>query len=102
MRFPVRIPASYFQENLNRTMQTDTDNISAEGLCLFCDKEIPVGTALYIHIEIQDNQEPLFRKGTVVWSQFNGPGKYRIGVKLEENIKPIPLVLRTITRKEAN
>jgi len=49
---------------------------------------------------VADNGEEILRKGKVVWSRMVNSIKYRIGIKLEEpNLKPIPIILRTIGNK---
>jgi hypothetical protein len=50
-----------------------------------------------LSLQMPDNGERIIRKAQVVWSSTMGLNSYRIGIKIEEpNLKPIPLVLRTI------
>jgi N-acetyl-anhydromuramyl-L-alanine amidase AmpD len=96
-RFTVSIPLCYTQSDSNRTIQAQTHDISALGLCIVTDEKLPAGDCLGICFQMVDNAEQIYRKGRVVWS---GPGdynKFKIGVQLEEpKLKPISMVLRTI------
>jgi hypothetical protein len=68
MRFPVKIPASYLEPDANNMINTQTYDISAQGLCLLADRQLPPGTFLDICLRMADNGEQIYRKGEVVWS----------------------------------
>ena len=82
-RFPVHIPVSCFDPYLQKNFQTETQNISAEGLCLETDEILKPGTFLEIFMQIPDNNEQIHRIGKVVWSNMTESGIYSIGIKLE-------------------
>jgi len=97
-RFPIRISLNYFDSNSNKTLESETHDISAQGLGIITDEELPSGTYLQIILKMPDNGEQVSRKGKVIWSKNIYPPKYRAGVQLEEpKIKPISLILRIVT-----
>jgi hypothetical protein len=97
-RLPVNIPLRFSIPNSNSTFYTQTNNISAEGLSFETEKELVIGTCLDICLRMIDNNEEIYRKGKVIWSKMLDVFKYRIGIKIEKpQIKPIPLVLRTVS-----
>jgi hypothetical protein len=99
-RFPVSIPLEYSASISEKTGQAYTHDISAQGLDIITNEELPAGTALNICLRMADNGEEIRRRATVVWSDMIEPDKYRAGIKLEEpKIKPIPLVLRIISQR---
>ena len=96
-RFQVGIPTSYKRADSNERAQTETYDVSAQGLCLLTDKELPAGSCLDIDLEMLDNGEKIYKRGRVIWSNIMRPVKYRTGIELEEpNLNPIPLILRRI------
>lgn len=96
-RFAIPISVRYTAPDLILTIETSTHDISAEGLGLFLDKPLNVGTKLEVCLRMADNGEEIFVKGKIVWINPISSDKYRLGVKLESSgLQPIPLVLRTI------
>ncbi len=99
-RFPVAISLTYLDPNSNKILESETHDISAQGLGITTDEELPSGIYIDINLNMPDNGEKISHKGRVIWSKKIYPLKYRAGVKLEEpKIKPIPLVLRIINHK---
>ena len=99
-RFPVHLALNCFDPYLRKEFQTETQNISAEGLCFETDEVLKLGNFLEIFLHMPDNNEEIHRIGKVVWSNMTESGKYRIGIKLEEpKLKPIPIVLRIINHQ---
>jgi hypothetical protein len=96
-RFTIGIPTTYLESGFNTEDPSKTYDISIEGMCLLTNKGLPSGTRLNINLKMLDTGETINVHGYSVWSSCLEPGKYRIGVKLEETkLKPIPIVLRTI------
>jgi len=95
-RFPISIPLSYRDPNLCSVVNTKTYDISAMGIGLVTDKELSPDTCLQICLHMVDNGEKINIKGKVAWVAKFASDKYRVGIKLEEKLKPIPLVLRSI------
>lgn len=99
-RFAVNIPLYYFDLVSSKTGQAYTHDISALGLGVVSNTELPVGRSLDLCLRMSDNAEEIRRKGTVVWSNMDGPDKCRAGIKLEDpKLKPIPLVLRILSQQ---
>lgn len=97
-RLPVNIPLRFSIPNSNNTFYTQTHNISSEGLSFETEKELIIGTCLDICLRMIDNNEEIYRKGKVIWSKITDSLKYMVGIKIENpQIKPTPLVLRTIS-----
>jgi len=96
-RFPVSIPLRYCEPHTNDTAYAQTRDISARGLCMITEEALPPDTSLDIYLKMIDDGGEVYRKGKVVWSNMLTSNKYRVGIELEEpNLKPIPLILRTI------
>jgi len=96
-RFPVTIFARNKDLASGRETPVHTFDISATGIGLMSDQEIPLDKLLEITLCMPDNGEQVHAVGKAVWTSLAGPHKYRVGVILEDSVlKPIPLVLRTI------
>lgn len=96
-RFPISLPVCCQNGNPASKIYARTRDISAIGLGIVADSEIPIGTNFDLYLEMLDNKERIQRKGEVVWLQKVEEGMFRIGIRvLEQKLKPIPIVLRTI------
>ncbi len=95
-RFNVKIPAHYSNHISHKTFNTYTHDLSADGICLLTDSELSAGTPLEICLRMVDNEEKIFIRGRVIWSNFLN-NQYRTGVQLEgPKLEPIPLLLRLV------
>ena len=96
-RFEVSIPVSYVETHSKNTSEARTHDISAGGVGIITEEELPAGTSLGIYLRMVDDGGEIYRRGKVIWSSPLDVNKYRVGIQLEEpNLKPIPIVLRTI------
>ena len=96
-RFPVSISVTCYMPDLDKTVDSYTCDISAIGIGMVVNENLPPGTRLDLCLHMPDNGERIMRKAQVVWSNSLGLESYRVGIKLQEaNIKPIPLILRTL------
>lgn len=96
-RFPVKIPLGFYESGSPEQTNTQTHDISAQGICIVACKEIPAGDFLDIYLQMPDTGEKIYRRGKVVWSSSINHTTYKLGIKLEDSpLKPIPLVLRAI------
>lgn len=96
-RFPVKIPLGFCEPGSLALVDTQTHDISAQGICFTAYKEIPIGSSLDIYLQMPDTGEKIYIRGKVVWSSPVNHTGYELGIKLEEPpLKPIPLVLRAI------
>jgi len=100
VRFLISIPLKYVKMSIKQLNGIATSDISAEGLGLITTEELPLNTPLNIHLVMPDNGEEIALDAEALWSKCNGTGNYRCGLKLKNTqIKPIPLVLRTINSR---
>ena len=74
-----------------------TQDISAKGLGLVTNEEFRAQAPLEVWLSIPDKGEPLYTRGTVVWSKPDTQGEYRAGIDLEKaDLMGLSRVLRTI------
>ncbi len=100
VRFLISIPLKHAKLSLKKLSDASTVDISAQGLGLITTEEIPVNTPLNICLSIPDNGEKISLDAEVVWSKSEGISCYRSGLRLKDTqLKPIPLVLRTINSR---
>lgn len=97
-RFPVKVLLKYLNIELpDEINHQHTDDISAKGLCLLTNEELPVDTPLDIWLQMPDNGEQIYIKGRVIWSMMVRQDKYKVGVNLENaELNPILIALKTI------
>lgn len=100
VRFLIAIPLKYAEISIKKLTGNYTYDISGSGVGLITAEELPVKTPLSICLKIPDNGEEIVLETEVIWSKQIEPSGYRSGLKLKyTQIKPIPLVLRTIYSK---
>ncbi len=101
VRFLVSIPLKYARLSIKPHISAMTKDISAQGLGLITAEELPVNSSLNICLAMADNGEEIPLETEVVWSRSeSGTSKFCSGLKIKNRqIKPIPLVLRTINSR---
>lgn len=100
VRFLISIPLKCVKMSVKQLNGIATSDISVEGLGLITTEELPLNTPLNIRLVMPDNGEEIILDGEALWSKCNGTGNYHCGLKLKNaQIKPIPLVLRTINAR---
>lgn len=101
-RFPIRIPASYFDPNLNRDVKAHTCDISVEGVCIVTECTLSPGNYLDISLKIVDNDRKFLHKAKVIWVNMIEDDIYKVGIRLEEDkLDPIPIALKSLMNKQA-
>lgn len=96
-RFSVEFPLEYSNFSLIKKGLAQTVDISANGIGLVTNRDLPKDILLDIWLNVPDNGEPLYTRGEVVWSSTLEDNKYRVGVKLEKpNFMGLARVLRLI------
>src|SRR3989338_4998478 len=91
-RFPTKIPLAYREPDSTQEIEAQSSDISAQGLCVVTEEEVPVGETLDISLQMQDTGERIIRKGRVVWLSAFNHLMYKLGIKLDEPpLKPIAL-----------
>ncbi len=98
-RFPIRIPVSYYSINSEGVINANTCDLSAIGVGMITFIRLPVGTEIELCIEMNDTGERIYTRGKVAWVGHYGVDGYKAGIKLEQQLRPIPIVLRTISYK---
>jgi uncharacterized protein (TIGR02266 family) len=72
----------------HEAMQAVTRNISAGGICLIINEQLPIGTVLQLDIYLPQNQPVIKAKGKIVWiSAFrmaNEKERYDAGIEFIE------------------
>jgi len=102
-RFPIRIPTTYYDPNLNREIQAHTCDISVEGICIVTECTLSPGNYLDISLKIVDEGRKLLHKAMVVWVSMTKGDIYKVGIRLEEDkLDPIPIALKCLKRKQAD
>ena len=68
-----------------REGKADTTDISANGIGLITEENVPVNTPLEMWLDISDEHDPLYARGEVVWVRpFTSSGKQRMGIQLDK------------------
>jgi c-di-GMP-binding flagellar brake protein YcgR len=95
-RIAAKLPLRFLDVNSNKEGEAKTEDISAKGIGLVADKELPPRTSLEMWINVPDKGEPLYTRGAVVWSKMLSPNEYRVGVNLERaDMMGLSRILRT-------
>ncbi len=97
VRFLISIPLKYAKIGIKKLVDSRTFDISAQGVGLITAEALPLNTPLNMRLWIPDNGENISLEAEVVWSMQLGIFRYKHGLRLKNlQIKPVPLVLRTI------
>lgn len=100
VRFTIAIPLKYIKISVQDLNSSLTHDISGQGLGIITPEDLPLNTPLLVCLKIPDNGEEILLEAEAVWSIRTDNSHYRCGLKLKnKQIKPIPLVLRTIYSK---
>ena len=83
-RFPVHYSARFLNLDNGNEGVAQTVDISAKGLGLVCDQELPIQTALEIWLQVPNKGEPLYLRGEVAWTKASGLTNFHFGVQLEK------------------
>jgi len=83
-RIPVRLSLKFLDLQSNKEGSAQTRDISANGLGLFTEEQLPAYAPLEMWLKIPDKTEPLYTKGKVVWSKMDDYNRYRTGICLEK------------------
>jgi c-di-GMP-binding flagellar brake protein YcgR len=83
-RFPVKVPVKFLKQQEAEEGQAQAYDFSARGIGLVTEQQLLPKTALELWVELQDQAQPLYLRGEVVWSVPAGENAYRAGVNLEK------------------
>lgn len=94
-RFNVNMPVRFLNIYSNHEGLAQTQDVSAKGVGVVTNEQLPVNTPLELWLEIPDKGEPLYTRGEVKWSKSTGINEYRSGISLEKaNLLGLSRVLR--------
>ncbi len=82
-RFPVNFPLRFLNLEQSKEGEAVTFDISAKGIGIVADKELPVHSDVELWLKVPDNKEPFYTRGEVVWSKMLDTNKCRAGINLE-------------------
>lgn len=84
-RIKAKLSLRFLDINSGREGRAETMDISANGLGLVTQGNLPVNTPLEIWLDIPDHHAPLYTYGKVVWSQgIADTNVQRVGVCLKK------------------
>jgi len=83
-----RVPVEFSLRFLNlwetKEGNAVTTDISAKGVGILAEEDVPSHTALEIWFKVPGRNEPLYTRGEVAWCRESGDSKYRVGINLEK------------------
>ena len=83
-RIPTELPLRFLNLAENKWRLTKTCDISAQGIGLISEEELPRQASIETWVSLPDVAEPLYSRGRVAWSEKLSPDKYRVGINLEK------------------
>lgn len=83
-RFSVRFPVRFLDVNSYKQAEAQTYDVSAKGMGILANEELPVQADLELWLRLPDRSEPIYTRGKVIWSKPIGPNEYRTGISLEK------------------
>jgi hypothetical protein len=94
-RLPVKFPVRFIGLNFNKEGLAESQDISAKGVGITTSERLEPKAALELWLKFPDKGEPLYTRGTVVWSKAIETNEYRTGINLERaDLMGISRVLR--------
>lgn len=83
-RFSVVMPANLIDFDAGKELLATTCDVSAKGVGVVSDERLMPGNRLELWLRINDGREPLYTRGTVMWSGQQEGGSYKSGVLLDK------------------
>ncbi|MFA4984872.1 MAG: PilZ domain-containing protein [Candidatus Omnitrophota bacterium] len=100
-RFSVELRLKFFDAANNKAGEAQANDISAKGIGIFTNEDIPAESKLEMWLEVPYKEEPLYIKGKVVWSKAVDNNKYRVGISLDRtDLVGVSHILRSIYGKD--
>lgn len=95
VRFPVGLHLKFRDPDTNEEKEVQMKDISAKGIGICTDKDLPRNAILEMWIEIPCDGQVRYNQGKVMWSEQVEPNKYRIGICLDKvDLIGVSLILR--------
>lgn len=96
-RFTTQFPLRFLDINTGREGEGQALDISAKGISLLIDRELPTDISLEMWLKFPEKEESLYLRGDVIWVKRLEFDKYKIGVTLEKaNLMGLSRFLRTL------
>ena len=83
-RFPANFPARFLDPVSGEEVKAQVRDVSAKGIGLTSKVELTPYTSLELWLDIPDNSEPLYTRGSVTWKQLSDGKSFRAGIALEK------------------
>jgi hypothetical protein len=100
-RFRLQLPLGCPSGNYLQQYHICAHDISATGMGVISDKELPPGSAIDISFHVPESDKELPAQGKVIWTQKVKDG-FRVGVALERTgLMKISTILRFLNSKRA-
>jgi hypothetical protein len=96
-RFAAKLGIRFLDLQANREGRAETVDISAKGVGLITEEDLPARTPLEMWFDMPDQGGLYYTRGEVIWSKKVEPLKYRVGVSLEKaDLMGLSRVLRVV------
>ncbi len=83
-RFAATVPVNLIDLDAGGELVADTCDVSAKGIGVVSKECLRLGNRLELWLKIKDGGEPLYTRGSVIWSAQQETGEYRGGICLEK------------------
>lgn len=83
-RLTTALPVDLVDLDAGEELQAHTFDISAKGVGLISKAYLKPGNRMELWLKIDDGADPLYTKGSVMWSKQQETGNYRSGIMLEK------------------
>ena len=101
-RFPLALSVRCFDQQTHTEILSRTYDISAQGIGLLINEEVPLGAPVTVTITMPDTGEEIQVKGKFIWQKPVDNYCYRTGVELTgSRLNPVPIALRTLQARAA-
>lgn len=96
-RFTTQFPLRFLDINTGREGEGQALDISAKGISLLTDRELPADISLEMWLKFSEREETLYLRGDVIWVKRLEVDKYKVGVTLEKaNLMGLSRILKTL------
>jgi len=69
----LKVLVTYFLIGDNKEREASiTKNVSTDGLCIISDRELSIGAAVSLEIDLYDDKPPIHAKGKIIWIKEAG------------------------------
>jgi hypothetical protein len=83
-RLPAEVAVRLLDTASGQELQAKSVDVSAKGIGLLAAENLHLGAELELWLKLPANVEPLYSRGTLVWSMPEGKEQFRMGINLEK------------------